>query len=272
MNWIENKCDLIVNGLKEHFNQYKKTFIVVKWIAGILIISLVVFELYEIEQYCYANGWCYYFFDVLVKAFSGMGAILAGVFVYVKWRDEKTRKLYAKSLYKVYTPLISVIIRQEEYRRTICPDIEQSAVPILSITITTIRQHLTFSSGVQFSQSKEERDGLLSNKFFFRAINSDQEAYGLMSPTLLSYIRSYGLLVSLEEEKIKKLLNDYPAFQSDEKMYGQAIATEQGKELLKIAGRRVEIESKLILEIIEGYNKCVDKLGMYKDKIKLLSK
>ena len=54
------------------------------------------------------------FFDIGVKAISGIGAILAGLFVYVKWQDEKTRSLFEKSLQEVYAPLINELIKQEE--------------------------------------------------------------------------------------------------------------------------------------------------------------
>ena len=51
----------------------------------ILLSMILVF----IGFYCFFNNWMYYFFDVGVKAISGIGAIFAGLFVYLKWQDEK---------------------------------------------------------------------------------------------------------------------------------------------------------------------------------------
>jgi len=229
----------------------------------------IVFILGSALCYCWLNNWTYYFFDIIIKFVSGIGTIIAGLFVYEKWQDEKTRNLYERSLQQVYAPLMGVLIRQETYRQIEHPDIKIKDVPILSITT----QHNTFkfsSDGLNVNNYTEKKDGLVSNRHFLTVLNGSEEAFGLMSPTLLKYTKSYSLLLSLEEEKKTSILSIYPEFTSNESQYDEAMASENGMVLQNVAKKRCEIEKLLIHEIADRYNECVEKLGMYNDKVKIL--
>lgn len=218
--------------------------------------------------YCYNNEWSYYFFDILVKTISGIGTIIAGIFIYVKWQDEKTRSLYEKSLREVYTPLISELIKQEEYRQVLFPNLTFKEAPILSIKITRVHQQFNFSAdGLSVKENKEEHPGILDRKNFLDSLKKD--SYGLASPALLSCINKYEILLKLQDDATKTILETYPEFESDKKIYDKAMQTDEGKKLAKISHNRYEVELKLIQEIANGYNNCVKKLGMYDDIIQI---
>jgi hypothetical protein len=266
--WIKNNDDRL------DFNDMKNDIISKQYFNTEKCIGMIIFLAVLVSIIFWSNitvKLSYQDFDLIVKSISGIGTIIAGLFIYMKWQDEKTRQLYERSLKKVYAPLIGVLIRQEEYRKVVNPDITFKDAPILSIKTTTFHKKITFTKdGLKAENSKEERAGLLSNKHFLTALKGDEEAYGLMSPTLLTYIKSYGILLSLEEDKIKDVSSSYGDFRADKKTYDKAMETEEGKDLLKITDRRSEIEEKLIREIVKGYNNCVRKLDMYDDRITIL--
>lgn len=237
-----------------------------KLLNGFLCLSLII--VIGIGIYCFNGGWSYYFFDITVKAISGIGAILAGLFVYIKWQDEKTRSLYEKSLQEVYAPLINELIKQEEYRHIICPELSQKDAPILCIKVTTTHHKFNISTnGINIDESKEEHPGILSRENFLTALKKD--SYSLASPSLLNYLNRYELLLELEKETTKTISDAYPTFKSDTEIYDQAIQTDEGKKLLKISHRRYQIELDLIKEISFGYNNCVKKLDMYAEGLEI---
>ncbi len=225
-------------------------------------IGLISTILIIIALYCFFNNWMYYFFDIGVKAISGIGAILAGLFVYVKWQDEKTRSLFEKSLQEVYAPLISILIKQETYRQIACPNITPKDSPILTIKVTNDHKTINFSSsGLAINETTETHPGILDRNKFFNIIKKD--SYGLASPRLLSCLNKYELLLTLQEGLVEKISSVYPNFQSVEEVYKTAMQSPDGIQLAHVSDSRYSTEVDLIQEISDGYNYCINKLGMY---------
>ncbi|WP_196601015.1 hypothetical protein [Pectinatus frisingensis] len=228
-------------------------------IGFVLFIIFLFTMIYNIN-----HGWSYFFFDLIIKLVSGIGTIIAAVFIYIKWKDEKTRKLYEQRLQDVYAPLMTLVIRQEEYRKIDSPDLDRNRFPILTEIITKYSQNMKFSSkGVSITNSETKKlPGLVSRERFVEIL--DEKKYGLCRPQLLLYITNYKLILEIEEIKKKNLENKYPEFmhEKDFPKRDEIERSLQGRELSIVLKRRCQIECLLINEIISGYNNCIEKLEL----------
>ena len=61
----------------------------------------------------------------------------------------------------------------------------------------------------------------------------------------------------------KKISSVYPNFQSVEEVYKTAMQSPDGIQLAHVSDSRYSTEVDLIQEISDGYNYCINKLGMY---------
>ena len=91
----------------------------------------------------------------------------------------------------------------------------------------------------------------------------------LASPALLTCINKYDLLLKLASESLQPILDTHPNFTHDKTVYDQVIKTPAGKKLELISHRRYLTELKLIHEIMTGYNNCIEKLGMYEERLEI---
>lgn len=182
--------------------------------------------------------------DLIIKAVSGIGAIVAGIFVYVKWQDEKTRGLYEKRLQEVYAPLCGLLIKQETYRwmkKDIAPELNnRSEVPILTATQT--RHTISISGGKLKTELEKLKPEELPNEESFLDLMSKIN-YGLARPSLLETMEITKMLHYLKE-------ND-------------------STDIKNVMKERVEIQKRLISEIVDGYNECIEKLGIDNQKVNL---
>lgn len=240
--------------MDESIIKYKKIYIV------LFIVLLLV------GAYCFCNGWMNTFFDLLIKAFSGVGTIVAAIFVYYKWQDEKNRKLYEESLTKVYAPLVSILCQQEIYRKINLSQYSFSEVPIISIKETHVGIKMRFAINEPFNiERKEEHcNGILYREQFLEKFEEDN-LLGLASPQLVKYISNYKIILQLEENASKRVESTNPYWQKNKKAYEEAMNTEDGKKLDKITTSRCEVERNLVREIVFQYKRLTLKMGLYED-------
>ena len=138
---------------------------IIKYVKKYIILFVV---LLLVGVYCFYNAWMNVFFDVLIKAVSGIGTIVAAIFVYYKWQDEKNRKLYEESLANVYAPLVSILCQQETYRKINLPQYSFYELPIISIKETHVEIKMGFTIGEPFKleRKEESRNGVLYREQF----------------------------------------------------------------------------------------------------------
>lgn len=241
-----------------------------KWKIIVGIIIFVVLTLVNIRF-----GWSYYFFDLVIKLFTGLAAIATAWGVYWKWNDEKTRQLYERRLQEVYSPLCKLIIRQEEYRNILCQQysrtLNRNDFPIL--TTVTRRKRFIINPEAEIKEidifTKETT--YVDRKNFLSILNESN--CGLARPSLLALIAQYELLISLEKEKRKNLLEEYPdsgkIVVMTDKRKNEIESSFIGKECKLISIRRCSVEKEIVDEIIDGYNESVKKLDLDRKIINL---
>lgn len=182
-------------------------------------------------------GWSYYFFDVVTKLVSGIGTIIAGIFIYMKWSDEKTRKLYERRLEEVYAPLVGILIKEKTYRdfdEMVCFDFFDENECGYALYI------------------KKTRKDILT---FFE---NNTMKWGLARPELLSLYTQYKILLEnylAGHEKGEHWFLNYN---------GRAYSKNEDLD-----NKCSNVEDLLINEIIDGYNECIKKLSMDKTRIGL---
>lgn len=232
----------------------------------ILLLSILFICLLVAGAYCFCNEWMNIFFDFLIKAISGIGTIVAAIFVYYKWQDEKNRKLYEESLTKVYAPLVSILCQQEIYRKIHFPQYSFGELPIISIKETHTKIKMRFVTGepLHYEKKEESHKGVLYREQFLEKFE-EEDLLGLASPKLLKYISDYKMILQIEEDARKKVESKNPYWQNNEEEYEIAMNTEEGRELDKITTSRCDIERNLVKEIVSQYKRLTLKMGLYDD-------
>lgn len=211
-------------------------------IIFIVIFGFIIF-IYEISH---ANLLDYQYYDLIVKLFAGIGAILTAWGVYWKWNDEKTRKLYERRLQEVYAPLCGLVIKQEAYRylvkNTDSDLIDKHSSPIFSVeqTITAITHNNTGTTVKKDSKYPDEFPNIYS---YFELINKLN--MGLARPHLL---------ILLEQARLfQKVYNDN---------FIQKLPAD-------VSERHTKILCNLVEEIVNGYNDCISHLDLDVQKVNL---
>jgi hypothetical protein len=170
----------------------------------------------------------------MVKFISGVGTIIAGLFVYKKWQDEKTRNLYERRLQEVYAPLISILVKEKNDREIyamvgMVPDEEESGYQLYIY-----------------------RNKDIFTNFF------DQNKWGLADPKLLVLYIGYQCCLSNYCEGHLKGINWFTQYDA-EAYSGNCMLDEKCQK----------IERELIQTIINKYNDCLERLELDKQRIKI---
>jgi hypothetical protein len=199
--------------------------------------------------------WCGYFtysdLDLIIKAISGIGTIIAGVVVYLKWQDEKTRQFYERRLQEVYAPLMFKLSYGEIYRSYLLnvlnrtdSDLQKNINPIVAI--------FPLHSGQSFDD--EQSNGKLGVLKLMKLKSQS----GLATPNLLKLTAKYDFLlneqIQMRDDSLKKI--------------GRTQETPVETHVLQtIDPINIQIEKEIVYEIQDSYNKCIKKLGLDDQKI-----
>lgn len=211
--------------LNKNYTEIKRYIKYILFILLVLFIALL---------YCWTNNWAYWYFDIMVKFISGVGTIIAGLFVYKKWQDEKTRNLYERRLQEVYAPLISILVKEKNDREIyamvgMVPDEEESGYQLYIY-----------------------RNKDIFTNFF------DQNKWGLADPKLLVLYIGYQCCLSNYCEGHLKGINWFTQYDA-EAYSGNCMLDEKCQK----------IERELIQTIINKYNDCLERLELDKQRIKI---
>jgi len=181
--------------------------------------------------------------DLVIRALSLIGVIatlITAVIGVRKYFYEKNRDVYIRRLNEVYAPLFVFLVKQEQFRQVILPHLKRDEFPILTLVKKTIKNSVKFKADGKHEISNDEKEETLSimdRKNFLKVINETNK--GLASANLLVCISQYEMLIYLEES----LSEDDPRW----------------KEATSI---KVNVENKLIDEIVRGYIKTLKKLKL----------
>lgn len=217
-------------------------------------------------------GWKYvnqYFnyqdLDLIIKFISGIGVIVAGVFVYIKWQDEKTRQFYERRLQKVYAPLVNTLIKQEAYRKylkdTGLKGMSREEHPI----IKTLNQRITIGAENKVMEIREDVPPVVLKKEDF--VNAFTKVnWGLVAPSLLTVASEYEFALPYETKMWDTLRASHPQAIRPDESFKETPAYKIAEEFTK---KTKDIERKFIEEIVKGYNECIDRLELDAQKINL---
>ncbi|WP_461614359.1 hypothetical protein [Clostridium sp. Marseille-QA1073] len=181
----------------------------------------------------------------VIKTILSSGAFVAAIVAGFKYYYEKNREMYIRRLDKVYAPLYSYIVKQETTRYLIKDSVGDKEAdfenkPILTWERKIKKYNENLFTG-EIANKQEESSYILDRKYFIKICNDVDK--GLMSPKLLNLINAYEILVYLEEN------------------------LERGNSILELATvDKVEIEKKIVTEVIKGYKDLVDKLKIDKSR------
>lgn len=157
------------------------------------------------------------------------GGAFAGLYKYFK---TKNREIYQQLLGEVYAPLYQYFVKQELYRKLLNMGGDYHDAPVLEVTLKTD----TGSVGGSTSTSSTPVLGL-SRKELMKVLDSIN--IGLAPKELYTLLSMYTVLVHMEETGNKK---------SD--------------PYLTATIMKVNVENKLRREIISGYKRYHDRLGI----------
>lgn len=236
---------------------------------------LITYYLYSIFPYFVENGWAYYFFDSIIKAFTGIAALITAWGVYWKWNDEKRRKIYEERIQKVYAPLIKVLVYQESYRNIlknfISGDIDRENYPIFGDSKYEMYYKLDDEKKKTFDYICETKETIYMSRDKFLTAFEDADL-GLARPSLLTLIARYKFLLPYKNDQWEELLADYPDINSTVKTQERTKMIQDSKIYIKfkiIDGEIKKVEKSLCEEIVNGYNDSLGRLGLDKQKIDL---
>lgn len=172
---------------------------------------------------------------------SAAGTVIAliGVFGGVwTYKVQKNREYNERSLNEVYTPLYSLIVKQEKLRELFFPHITVKEAPIITTKKEITKQKFDINSGkIKFEQI--EQKGYLDREDFIKSLDDTNK--GLASPELLRLIAEYEVLVYLEDT-----------------------LSQDSEEWEKATQEKVDVEYQLAKEIVRGYSETRKKLKLGK--------
>lgn len=164
----------------------------------------------------------------LIQLLVILGGAIAGLYKYYK---TKNREIYEKLLSEVYAPLYQYLVKQELYRKIVDNTLDYKSSPILELTS---KETVFNDTSVKITTSPVlglNRDELLK---VLDSIN-----IGLASKELYTLLSMYKVLIHIENST-KKTRDD----------------------VLTASIMKVDIENKLRKEIVSGYKKYHNKLGV----------
>lgn len=171
--------------------------------------------------------------DLIFKGIASMsvfGVLIGAYFGGRKYYYEKNRDLYIKRLNGVYAPLFGMVIKQEEFRKSFMNDYPFTEAPLLSLNYEK-------TTNSKEGYKREETPGIIHRNKFIEHFNKID--YGLARPQLLELINQFEIMNYILIEK------RYHVEKKDE-----------------LEEKLVDIESKLLLEIVNGYYETIKKLDV----------
>lgn len=183
------------------------------------------------------EGW----FEGLFKNYIPILATFVGLIIgYNQFKKQLDRSMYERRLNEVYALLYGHIVRQETIRELYLNHINIVDAPILTLIKRKTKSNieLTPNGAVEkIIEDTEETITLIDRKNFIIALNDTNK--GLARPELLILINRYEILIHLEE-----------SLNTDSEEYN--VATTE----------KVNVEYKLIHEIVNGYIETIQKLQL----------
>lgn len=168
---------------------------------------------------------------------SVVATLITAIIATLKYFHEKNRTIYERRLNEVYAPLYGFLVAQETCRQMYFPDTPIEEAPILTLEKEVVNTVVDLTNGKMNQSSRVEQSGIINRKNFIRIL--DKANNGLARPGLLIAIKQYELMVYLEEN-----------------------IEEHSPKWEKATEKKVEVEYKLFMEIVEGYEDTVHKLGL----------
>lgn len=171
--------------------------------------------------------------ELVFKGIPSLTAITGFITVFFVWRKyvyEKNRDLYIRRLNEVYAPLFGMVIKQEEVRKSFMKDYPFTKAPLISMST----EKETFSNE---GYSRTNTPGIIHRDKFLEHFCKIE--LGLTPPELMELINRFEVLNSMLIQK-EYILDDKDQLEK----------------------RLVDIEAKLIKNIVDNYYTLVKKIGI----------